>query len=157
MIAFKLVVCLFFRWHYQILSNSEECIAKWVLNRPYQSKFNEALQDITGTSKPMLNQLKSTQPRDITKSIENVSKLKDAILSYFLNPFSFELEKDQLYHLVSASPVDESIAISLLSIKENGIELKNDFVKRLSGDSDIDFFFHLSKNLKFAITRQRRK
>ena len=104
----------------------------------------------------MLNQLKSTQPRDITKSIENVSKLKDAILSYFLNPFSFELEKDQLYHVVSVSPVDESIAISLLSIKENGIELKNDFVKRLSGDSDIDFF-HLSKNLKLAITRQRRK
>ena len=89
MIAFKLTVSLFFRWHYQILSNSEECIAKWVLNRPYQSKFNEALQDITGTSKPMLNQLKSTQPRDITKCIENVSKLKDAILSYFLNPFSF--------------------------------------------------------------------
>ena len=100
----------------------------------------------------MLNQLKSTQPRDITKSIENVSKLKDTILSYFLNPFSSELEKDQLCHLVSASPVDESIAISLLYIKENGIELKC-----LSGDSDIDFFFHLSKNLKFAITRQRRK
>ena len=145
MIAFKLTVSLFFRWHYQILSNSEECIAKWVLNRPYQSKFNEALQDITGTSKLMLNQLKSTQPRDITKSIENISKLNDAILSYFLNPFSFELEKDQLYHLVSASPVDESIAISLLSIKENGIELKNDFVKRLSGHSDNDFFFTYQK------------
>ena len=102
----------------------------------------------------MLDQLKSTQPRDITKSIENVSKLKDAILSYFLNPFSSELEKDQLYHLVSASPVDESIAISLLSIKENAIELKNDFVKR---EIPILIFFHLSKNLKFAITRQRRK
>ena len=100
---------------------------KWVLNHPYQSKFNEALQDITGTSKPMLIQLKSTQPRDITKSIENASKLKDAILSYFLNPFSSRYEKDQLYHLVSASPVDETIAISLLSIKENGIEFKKWF------------------------------
>ena len=50
-----------------------------------------------------------------------------------------------MYHLVSASPVDESIAISLLSIKENGIELKNDFVKRLSGDSDIDFFSPIKK------------
>ena len=88
----------------------------------------------------MLNELKSTQPRYITKSTENVSKLQDAILSYILNPFSFELQKDQLYHLVSSSPVDESIAISLLSIKENGIELENDFVKCLSGDSDIDFF-----------------
>ena len=89
--------------------------------------------------------MKSTQPRDITKSIENVSKLKDAILSYFLNPFSSKLEKDQLYNLVSASPVDESIAISLLSIKENSIELKNDFVKRLSGHSDIDFFSPIKK------------
>ena len=93
----------------------------------------------------MFNQLNSTQPRDITESIENVSKLKDAILSDFLNPFSFELEKDQLYHLVSASPVDDSIAISLLSIKENDVELKNNFVKRLSGDSDIDFFSPIKK------------
>ena len=88
----------------------------------------------------MLNQLRNTQPSAITKSIENVFKLKGVILSYFLNPITFELEKDQLYHLVSASPVDESIAISLLSIKENGIELKNNFVKCLSEDSDIDFF-----------------
>ena len=144
MIAFKLAVSLFSGGIIKFV-NSEECTAKWVLNRPYQSKFIEALEDITGTSKPMLNQLKSTQPRDITKSIENISKLNDAILSYFLNPFSFELEKDQLYHLVSASPVDESISISLLSIKENGIELKNDFVKRLSGDSDIDFFSPIKK------------
>ena len=41
--------------------NSEECIAKWVLNRPYQNMFTEALQDMTNTSKLMLNPLKSTQ------------------------------------------------------------------------------------------------
>ena len=33
--------------------NSKECIAKWVLNRPYQSKFAETLRDITCTSQSM--------------------------------------------------------------------------------------------------------
>ena len=94
--------------------NSEECIAKWVLNRQYQSMFTEALQDMTNTSKIMLNPLKSTQQRDILKSTTNVKKMKDAILSYFLNPFDPELQKDSLYHLVSSSPLDEYISTSLL-------------------------------------------
>ena len=100
---------------------------------------------MTGTSKPMLNQMKSTQPRDIVKANEKVSKLKNAMLSYFLNPFDCELQKDKLYHLVSASSVDESIAISLLSTTENGENMKNDFEKRLFGDSESDFFSPIKK------------
>ena len=78
----------------------------------------------------MLKQMKSTQQRDIVKANENVSKLKNSMLTYFLNPFDDELQKDKkLYHLASASSVDESIAISLLSTKENGEKMKNDFEK----------------------------
>ena len=66
--------------------------------------------------------------------------MKDAILSYFLNPFDPELQKDSLYHLVSSSPLDESISTNLLSVKENGIKLKKEFEERLSGNSEKEFF-----------------
>ena len=62
--------------------------------------------------------------------------MKDAILSYFLNTFDPELQKDSLYPLVSSSPLDESISTSLLSVKENGIKFMKDFEERLSGNSE---------------------
>ena len=48
-------------------ANSKEAVVKWVLNRPFQCKYFEALKDTTNTSNAMYALSKCNQPKDITK------------------------------------------------------------------------------------------
>ena len=54
-------------------ANSPETVAKWVMNRPYQSRYTEALGDICAMSKTTTNPRKTLRPTEITKSNSKVT------------------------------------------------------------------------------------
>jgi hypothetical protein len=64
----------------------------------------------------------------------------------FTTPFNPEFEKDKLCNLVSGRPVPEDIANSLLSLDKKGLELYEEFRKRLSGNAKESFSATLPRN-----------
>ena len=109
-------------------------IAKWVLSRPFQSRFTEALHErcdlVPITSSPN----KCLRPREIRKSNQMVVTVVDVFQNQFLNPFDEELRKDSLYNLVSGMPVDNQISECLTSIFPSGTALMKGFAQRLHQD-----------------------
>ena len=47
-------------------------MVKWVLNRPFQCKYAEALKDIRNNSNAMYAFSECNQPKHITKSSKNI-------------------------------------------------------------------------------------
>ena len=109
-------------------------IAKWVLRRPFQSQFTEALYESCGLVPATSSPNKCLRPREIRKSNQMVATVVDVIKNQFFNPFDEELQKDSLYNIVSGMPVDNSIRKCLTSIFSSGPALMNDFVLRLHKD-----------------------
>ena len=54
-----------------------------------------------------------------------------------------------LYILVSGLPTSERVIERLMSLEENGMELKREFEKRIIGTSDMLFFSPIKKHLIF--------
>ena len=121
-------------------------IAKWVLSRPFQSQFTEALYEWCGLLPATSSPNKCWRPREIRKSNQMVATVVDVIKKQFLNHFDEELQKDSLYNIVSGMPVDNSICKCLTSIFSCGPALMNDFVQRLHKDGS-------SKSLTDTIKR----
>ena len=66
-------------------------MVKWVLNRPFQHKYVEALKDISNTSNTMYTLSKCNQAKDITKSNDNILQIKNIIVSCFISPLDSDL------------------------------------------------------------------
>ena len=116
---------------------------KWVLNRPFQCKYVEALKDITKISNAMYTFSKCNQPKDMNKSNENILQTKN-ILSYFISPFDNDLRyAPSLFNIVSGTLAPEIVQDVLLSIKDAGKELQELFEERITGYSNANFFFIL--------------
>ena len=56
-----------------------------------------------------------------------VKNILDALQIQFLNPFYQDIEKSNLYNLVSGRPVDDAICDSLLGLEKDGIGLMESF------------------------------
>ena len=59
--------------------SSESTVMKWVLNRPFQSKFVEALKELADTSQTMSNPTKCLRDNQVLKSERFVESLKNTI------------------------------------------------------------------------------
>ena len=71
----------------------------------------------------------------------------DALQIQFLNPFHQDIEKSNLYNLVSGRPVDDAICDSLLGHEKDGIGLMESFEERLTTDpSTVTFYTPLKQN-----------
>ena len=90
-------------------ATSESTVAKWVMNRSFQSRFVESLIEKTGLSKMISNPRKCLRPSKVLK--ENIV---EALTTQFLNPF----DRSELYNLVSGCPVVADISKSLLNLEE---------------------------------------
>ena len=67
--------------------------------------------------------------------------------NYNLHRFHQDIEKSNLYNLVSGRPVDDAICDSLLGLEKDGIELMESFEEHLTTDpSRVTFFSHLKQN-----------
>ena len=139
------VISFHFRCGIIKFTSSPTTVAKWVLNRPYQSKFTEALRDMTDTSKSMMKAKKLLQPSAIQKSNQKVENIVTIISSQFISPFDKQLDTELLYNLVSGAPTSDAISDSLLSVGELGLKLKTEFEERMTISSEETFFSPIKK------------
>ena len=118
----------------------KNAVLKWVLNRPFQSKFYESLKEISDVEKTTTNVKKCLRPSEILKSNEIVLKIQGVMKEQFLYPFNESLDIGKLYNLVSGRPVSNVIADSLLHIDSSGSTSLHSFEQRLHTDTPIPFF-----------------
>eukprot|EP00794_Sanderia_malayensis_P002237 gene2237-2552_t len=129
-----------------------QTITKWVLSRPFQSTFVEALREISGTDSNISNPRKCLRPSEILKTNKVVQKIQDALTNQFINPFDEQLDNGKLYNIVSGCPTNDEISESLLSLEKQGEEMMTEFVTRFTestqrenGEKD-KFFSPIKKN-----------
>ena len=108
---------------------------KWVLNRPYQTKFLESLVEMSGSSHTTTNNRKLLRLSEIKKSNVMVENIMEVLENTFLSPFHDELDAAKLYNIVSGQPVDDSIKESLLSLEEAGKQLMSEYIERMSTET----------------------
>ena len=63
-----------------------------------------------------------------------VKNILDALQIQFLDPFHQDIEKSNLYNLVSGRPVDDAICDSSLGLEKDGIGLMGPFEECLTTD-----------------------
>ena len=129
-------------------SYKQETVTKWVLTRPFQTRFLEAMFQLGGNSRTTSNPRKCLRYSEIRRSNEMVGKVMDVIITQFINPFDESLDNDKLYSLVSGGAVNESISDSLLSAQKNGQELMKDFINRLTVKENKDKFSDTIKRFR---------
>ena len=117
-----------------------ETVAKRVLSRPFQTRFVEALFDMCGKSRTMSDPRKCLRVSEVRRSNSMVEKVMDVITKQFINPFETDLDKDNLYSLISGIPVDEVIVECLLSISQNEQEAMDSFINRLTVEEHKETF-----------------
>ena len=100
-------------------SNSKEAVVKWVLNRPFQCKYVEALKDITNSSNAVYTLSKCNQLKDITKSNDNILQIRNIIVSNFISPSDTDLRcAPNLFNNLSGTPAPEIVQDCLLSVED---------------------------------------
>ena len=115
-------------------STNAATMAKWVMNRPFEAGFAEALMEISGLSKTTSSSRKCLRRSEILKSEKMIKNILDAIQIQSLNPFHQDIGKSNLYNLVSGRPVDDAICDNLFGLEKNGIGLMESFEERLTTD-----------------------
>ena len=94
------------------------------------------------TSNVMYTLSKCTQPKNMTKSNDNILQIKNIIVSYFISPFDTDLRyAPNLFNIVSGTPAPEIVQDCLLSVKHAGKKLKESFEKKITGNLNAEFFF----------------
>ena len=127
----------------------ENTVAKWVMNRPYQTKFVELLMELSGVCTTMSSPRKCLRSSEILKSNKMVEKIMVALKTQFINPFQPDLGKDELFNLVSGYPAPEDVRECLLALESKGKELMDEFQERITTksaeSSKTDFFSPIKK------------
>ena len=123
-------------------------------------RFDESLIEMTGLSKTASNPCKYLQPSEVLKSNKIVENIIEALTTQFINPFSKDLDKCQLYNLVSGCPVPSEVSDSLLNLEKAGEEILHDFEEQMSNSEFEEKFFdpiHKYKSKSFADSTPRGK
>ena len=89
-------------------------VRKWVLCRPYQAKFTEALNTVANIDKTSDNVRRYHRPSQILKSNKIVLSIISSMKTQFTDPFCKEFDQQKLNNLVSGQPIADIIADSLL-------------------------------------------
>jgi hypothetical protein len=71
----------------------ENTVAKWVMNRPYQTKFVESLLKLSGMSTTTSNPRKCLRSSEILKSNKMVEKIMVVLRTQFINPSNLILTR----------------------------------------------------------------
>ena len=138
-------------------STNEAAVAKGVMNRPFQARFAETLMEISGLSKTTSSSRKCLRPSEVRKVRKMVKNILDALQIRFLNPFHQDIEKSNLYNLVSGRPVDNDICDSLLGLEKDGIGLMESFEERLTTEATTATFFSPLKRNKYKLWKDSAK
>ena len=141
-------------------TSNDATYSKWVLSRPFQAKFVEALLDMIGKGETgrhskclrkfveaLLDMIgkgetgshsKCLRKSEISRSEQRIVNMKDILTNTFLNPFSFDLDDDKLFNIASGCPIPDEASNCLLGIRDRGQVLYSSFRPRLSvGNGEI--------------------
>ena len=116
-----------------IYANKSETILKWVLNRPYQTKF--LIIEMRGLSHTTSNNGKLLHPSEIKKPVVMIENIMEILENTFLIPFRDKLDASKLYNIVSDQPIDDSLKDSLLSLEEAGKQLMSEYIERMNRET----------------------
>ena len=109
----------------------KNAVYRWVKGRASQTKFVDALKEISGAQRTSYNPKKCLKPSEIIKSDVIVERIIDTMQSHFVEPFDLSLDKERLYNIVSGKPVPENVKESLSSIRSTGKKYFKNFEDRL--------------------------
>ena len=107
------------------------------MNRPYQSKNTKELKDYAGIDSSTLC-YKPLRLSEIDRSERNVKKIINVLENEYLNPFSPDLDVDQLYNLSSGVLKEDGVK-ELLMIEESGSVAAREFLEKRLLTSEVDF------------------
>ena len=102
---------------------------KWVLCRPFQAKFVEALLHQVGLDDKE-SKKKCLRDSEIRKSEKRVLKLKEILTETFINPFGDDVDPALLLNIASGSPVSSEVEKCLLCVVKRGEDLHSEFTSR---------------------------
>jgi hypothetical protein len=123
---------------------------KWVLTRPFQAEYVDALLNQAGLNNAQNKPRKCLRNSAIIKSENNVKGIVNVLKNDFIDPFSGDLDHDKLYNLASGNSVTDDVAESLLTVQERGTLLRNDFFERLNSECSVkDNFFSPIKRVQW--------
>lgn len=95
-------------------------------------------------STTMSNPRKCMRSSEILKSNKMVEKIMVVLRTQFINPFQPDIDKDELFNLVSGYPAPENVRNCLLTLESRGKELMDEFQGRITTESTesskTDFF-----------------
>ena len=106
------------------------------MSRPYQAKYVEALQEITGLGESKSSR-KCLRATEISKSEKRVLRVKEILSNTFVDPFLEDLDQTKLFNIASGCPTSEEVAKCLLGVQENGISLPQKFYSRLEKEDNL--------------------
>ena len=111
---------------------------KWVLTRPFQAKYVDALLSYANLNKQENDPGKCLRESQIKKSEENAPDIVNVIKTDFINPVSTYLDPDpdpDPDNLASGCLLPDDMSKGLLSIHEDGKSMQDKFNTRLNAES----------------------
>uniref|UniRef100_A0ABD2WFG9 Uncharacterized protein n=1 Tax=Trichogramma kaykai TaxID=54128 RepID=A0ABD2WFG9_9HYME len=137
-------------------SNSIASRQRWARNHSLRTKIITFIMNESGLLKKqdITNDLKNHK---IAISKAHVEKLLSTIKTT-INPFSHELDKNELFHISTGQSASEEISESLLNMPEKGEHLQLKFIKECTND-DKRFELSIPRNtyLNFANLQKIKK
>ena len=93
---------------------------------------------MSGCSRKSTDQRKMLRPKKIEQSNLIVEEVVKVLEETFLNPFSDDLDKNQLYNIISFKTLSIEIKGSLITIDEQGQEMMLEYIQRMNKDNVTD-------------------
>ena len=117
-------------------SHQETAYRKWVLNRPFTSAMVSSLLELSNLSGTSQNPRKCLRTKEILNSEDRVIRTMEVVRSYFINPFSPDIDPSKLFNIVSGKPLPRDVEEHLLSTHKRGSELYSAFNTQLDMEKD---------------------
>ena len=118
---------------------------KWVLSRPGQADFVNAVKEQTGLCGSTDNPRKCLQPGQVKKHEKAVQNILGVLKNDFLSPFSSQLDPEKLYNIASGKPASAEVQKCLLGVYTRGTDQMNEFIERLNGIGDKHLFIPIER------------
>ena len=93
---------------------------------------------MSGCSRTSTDQRKMLRPKKTEQSNLVVEEVVKVLEEAFLNPFSDDVDKNQLYNIVSGKTISIEIKDSLITIDEQGQEMMLEYIQRMNKDNVTD-------------------
>ena len=118
-------------------------IDKWVLCRPFQAKFVEALLEEVGLGERDTKKKRLCRS-EIIKSEKRVEKLMHIFSNTFMNPFGADVGPAFLFHIASGCPTAAKVTECLLELNKCGRAQYTEFTSRFEKRSQNELHFRKS-------------